>query len=448
MEDNTMCVFIRENIPLNDFKRFLLPPKNVQCQYSSIYLTRLNALRDNVILKAKIKWATHKIINISDLVEFEENKLCVITGTLYKHEELKRSALQMLATELQVCPQPLQSNYESFKDILFLEDEALRIKLTGNHMNVQSIVTGIVSALLGRRQKNGTFWVLQVEDWCFPGYFPTPPTSSISLQKNTMTLLVSGLSLANNVDPFGLTLLSEWIIGMAGTSCIQKEAARIAHVIIAGNSIRGFIEKFNHISYSKQKKYNEILTKETKVATHRLDEFLKPIVKCCCVTLMPGEFDPTCHMLPQQPLHPCLLPQTIRYKSFHCATNPWVGSIGSRIIAGSSGQPIQDIMKVDNILNNTPLEWLENTLYWRHYAPTGSNSLPSYPYFQNDPFIIKECLDIYFVGNMEKYETKVICDEGHVVRLVCIPNFSKTRTAVLLDLENLETFPISFEANL
>ncbi|XP_043491787.1 DNA polymerase delta subunit 2-like isoform X2 [Polistes fuscatus] len=445
MEDNTTCVFVRENIPLNDFKRFLLPSKNFQCQYSSIYLTRLNALRDNVILKAKIKWATHKIINISDLVEFEENKPCVIIGTLYKHEELKRSALQMLATELQVCPQPLQSNYESFKDILFLEDEALRIKLTGNHMNVQSIVTGIVSALLGRRQNNGTFWV---EDWCFPGYFPTPPTSSISLQRNTMTLLVSGLSLANNVDPFGLTLLSEWIIGMAGTSCIQKEAARIAHVIIAGNSIRGFIEKFNHISYSKQKNYNEILTKETKVATHRLDEFLKPIVKCCCVTLMPGEFDPTCHMLPQQPLHPCLLPQTIRYKSFHCATNPWVGSIGSRIIAGSSGQPIQDIMKVDNILNNTPLEWLENTLYWRHYAPTAPNSLPSYPYFQNDPFIIKECLDIYFVGNMEKYETKVISDEGHVVRLVCIPNFSKTRTAVLLDLESLETFPISFEANL
>ncbi|XP_015189523.1 PREDICTED: DNA polymerase delta subunit 2-like isoform X2 [Polistes dominula] len=436
MEDNTTCAFVRENIPLNDFKRFLLSSKNVQCQYSSIYVTRLNALRDNVILKAKIKW---------DLVEFEENELCVITGTLYKHEELKRSALQMFATELQVCPQPLQSNYESFKDILFLEDDALRIKLTGNHMNVQSIVTGIVSALLGRRQENGTFWV---EDWCFPGYFPTPSTSSISLQRNAMTLLVSGLSLANNVDPFGLTLLSEWIIGMAGNSSIQKEAARIAHVIIAGNSIRGFIEKFNHNNYSKQKKYNEILSKETEVATHRLDEFLQSIVKCCCVTLMPGEFDPTCHMLPQQPLHPCLLPQTIRYQSFDCVTNPWVGSIGSRIIAGSSGQPIQDIMKVDNVLNNTPLEWLENTLYWRHYAPTVPNSLPSYPYFQNDPFIIKECLDIYFVGNMEKYETKVISDEGHIVRLVCIPNFSKTRTAVLLDLESLETFPISFEANL
>lgn len=155
-----------------------------------------------------------------------------------------------------------------------------------------------------------------------------------------MILLVSGLSLVNNINSFGLTLLSEWIIGMAGNSCVQEEAAHIVHVIIAGicdyfnlyqlvficmikinkyiydclgNSVRGFIETFDRKNYSKKRKYNEILTKETQVATYKLDEFLKPIVKCCCVTLMPGEFDPACHTLPQQPLHPCLLPQTIRY---------------------------------------------------------------------------------------------------------------------------------------
>ncbi|KAF7400815.1 hypothetical protein HZH66_005999 [Vespula vulgaris] len=445
MENDTTCVFVRDKVPLDDFKRFLLSSKNCQHQFSSIYFTRLNALRDNVIQKAKTKWAPYKVINISNLVEFQENELCIITGTLYKHQELKKSTLQMLSKELQFCPQPLQSNYALFKNILFLEDETLRIKLTGNHMNIQSIVTGIVCAMLGRQQENGTFWV---EDWCFPGYSSAPSTSCISIKKSKMILLVSGLSLVNNINSFGLTLLSEWIVGMAGNSCVQKEAAHIAHVIIAGNSVRGFIETFDHKNYSKKQKYNEILTKETQVATHRLDEFLKPIVKCCCVTLMPGEFDPACHTLPQQPLHPCLLPQTIRYKSFNSATNPWVGSIGSRIIAGSSGQPIQDIMKVANLTENTPLAWLENTLYWRHYVPTAPDKLPSYPYFENDPFIIKECLDIYFVGNMEEYDTKVISDEGHIVRLVCIPNFSKTRTVVLLDLESLETFPISFEASL
>lgn len=56
MENNTTCVFVRDYMPLNDFKRFLLPSKNFQHQYSSIYLARLNALRDIVIQKAKTKW--------------------------------------------------------------------------------------------------------------------------------------------------------------------------------------------------------------------------------------------------------------------------------------------------------------------------------------------------------------------------------------------------------
>ncbi|KAK2584180.1 hypothetical protein KPH14_006608 [Odynerus spinipes] len=445
MEDNVLCMFVRKYVPFNDFKNFKLSSKNFERQYSSVYLARLQALKDDIREKAKLKWAPYQVISISNLAEVKEDKLHIIIGTLYKHQELKNSVLYTLATELQFCPQPTQSNYASFKDTLFLEDETLRVRLIGNHVNVQSVVTGIVCAMLGRPQGNGTFWV---EDWCFPGFHLAPSTSYISIKNSEMILLVSGLSLVSNTDTFGLNLLSEWITGMAGYSSVQKEAAYITRVVIAGNSVRDFIETFDHKGYSKKQKYNETLAKETEVATHRLDEFLEPIVQCCCVTLMPGEFDPVCHTLPQQPLHPCLLPQTSRYKSFHNATNPWVGSIGSRIIAGSSGQPIQDIMKVASLVENTPLMWLENTLYWRHYAPTAPDTLSLYPYFKCDPFIIKECPDIYFAGNMEKYDTKMIFDEGQTVRLVCVPNFSKTQTAVLLDLESLETFPISFNVNL
>lgn len=268
------------------------------------------------------------------------------------------------------------------------------------------------------------------------------------MKNSGMVLLVSGLSLINNTNLFELNLLSEWIIGMAGYSNVQEEASCIARVIIAGNSLRGVIETFEYQGYTTKQKHMEYFSKESEIGTYRLDELLEPIVQCCCVTLMPGEFDPACHILPQQPLHPCLLPKTARYKSFHSATNPWIGSIGSRIIAGSSGQPIHDIMKISGLIDNTPLMWLENTLYWRHYAPTVPNTLSMCSHFKSDPFIIHECPDIYFAGNMEKYDTKVIFDEGQTVRLICIPNFSKTQTAVLLDLESLETFPISFEADL
>lgn len=50
-----------------------------------------------------------------------------------------------------------------------------------------------------------------------------------------------------------------------------------------------------------------------------------------------------------------------------------------------------------------PLELLEKTLTWRHFAPTSC-----YLNFEIDPFVMQECPDIYFVGNMDKYETKLI----------------------------------------
>jgi DNA polymerase delta subunit 2 len=89
------------------------------------------------------------------------------------------------------------------------------------------------------------------------------------------------------------------------------------------------------------------------------------------------------------------------------ATNPWIGKIGSRIVGGSSGQPIIDIMKVSN-KGHSPLSCLEKTLEWQHFAPTAPDTLSEYPFDKLDPLIITEYPNIYFVGNMEKYETKLI----------------------------------------
>lgn len=38
-------------------------------------------------------------------------------------------------------------------------------------------------------------------------------------------------------------------------------------------------------------------------------------------------------------------------------------------------------------------------------------------------------------------------EDGQTVRLVCIPKFSTTSTAVIVDLETLETTTISFGVN-
>lgn len=95
-------------------------------------------------------------------------------------------------------------------------------------------------------------------------------------------------------------------------------------------------------------------------------------------------------------------------KSLHGATNPWIGDIGGRIVAGSCGRPIVDITKIAGLSELSSLEWLERTLIWRHYAPTGPDTLSIHPFFKNDPFVMKECPDIYFAGNMDGYDTKLI----------------------------------------
>lgn len=85
-------------------------------------------------------------------------------------------------------------------------------------------------------------------------------------------------------------------------------------------------------------------------------------------------------------------------------------------------------MKVAGLESFSPLMWLEKTLLWQHYAPTAPDTLSTYPYFKTDPFIMTECPDIYFVGNMENFDTKLVTGEyERGSYLVSRETFSSTR---------------------
>lgn len=45
------------------------------------------------------------------------------------------------------------------------------------------------------------------------------------------------------------------------------------------------------------------------------------------VDIMPGEFDPTNGILPQQPLHKCMFPKANAYPTLNCVTNPYEADI-------------------------------------------------------------------------------------------------------------------------
>lgn len=89
-----------------------------------------------------------------------DGEQCVLIGTLYKHQQGKPSILRELSEDHQLtlpCP---KSDYCSEKDLPFLEDEMLRIKLVGEQVDLKNIVTGVVCAILGNENSDGTFIVI------------------------------------------------------------------------------------------------------------------------------------------------------------------------------------------------------------------------------------------------------------------------------------------------
>lgn len=105
--------------------------------------------------------ADYPCVEISRLTVEDSEKSYILVGVLYKDdlkEKLKLSLLRDIDNE------PLHETLINEDDTsnyikIFLEDETSRIKLIGNHMNIQEIITGVVCAVFGHETENGTFWV-------------------------------------------------------------------------------------------------------------------------------------------------------------------------------------------------------------------------------------------------------------------------------------------------
>lgn len=96
------------------------------------------------------------IVKLADLEHQEDNR-CIIIGTLYKHQQWKPSILRELSEETAEVLTEHKDDYCDEKDQPFLEDEMLRIKLVGDRVNINEIITGVVCAVLGHKTELGTF---------------------------------------------------------------------------------------------------------------------------------------------------------------------------------------------------------------------------------------------------------------------------------------------------
>ncbi|OMO62998.1 DNA polymerase alpha/epsilon, subunit B [Corchorus capsularis] len=400
-------------------------------QYSQIYFARLHMMR-TLLYSLVPNWKPH--VPVCKVLGLELGKVCIVVGTLYKHMKLKPCILDEYSKERSATPLVKPHNFMHQDDYLVLEDESGRVKLSSAILSPSVYVTGVVVALLGKETSAGDFFVEDVLEAGLPPQIEQPLKS----REDKYVVFVSGLGFgSSSANPLQFQLLVDHITGHLGDEEEQGLAAEIVHLVIAGNSIeisRGLLNGQNLDSKDQSRLSDPI---------KGLDILLTQVAASLPLDIMPGSNDPANFSLPQQPLNRCLFPGSAIYNTFRSCTNPHCFEIDNIRFLGTSGQNIDDLTKYSEAKDK--LEFLERTLRWRHLAPTAPNTLGCYPFTDRDPFLIDSCPHVYFVGNQEKYETRLLKgSEGQLVRLICIPRFSETGVAVVLNMRNLECHALTF----
>ncbi|KAI1501103.1 DNA polymerase alpha/epsilon subunit B-domain-containing protein [Biscogniauxia marginata] len=478
--------------PLHTFR--LNKERSYKQQFADMYFLRLTKIKPAVDQIAAAAWADTVIggepcKKAERVLDIRQGELCWVSGTVYMDMPLKPNILEDVSKDRWISAPVSDNKYYSDdgSDAVTLEDESGRIRLTGDVLKDVVLVTGCIIAVLGTENVNGELEVIGVK---FPGLpaqpdrwaVSKPPTNGTSKPKKVkdedeeMTdsrpkgsggkiAIVSGLSFSGNDTSHALelSLLLEYLLGEALDPAAQQELSHISRLIIAGNSIsleeRPAADedpKDKAQQHQQQKKYGYDSSSYNALPSQLLDGFLSALLPTMPVTLLPGAQDPANASYPQQPIHPAMFPKSRIYASqpgpgpggkeaagwFDTVTNPWEGEVDGWRVLGTGGQNIDDIFKY--VGSDDRLGMMEATCRWRCCAPTAPDTLWSYPFQDDDPFVMQTCPHLYFVGCQPEFGTRVIrpsdsdSDSSAAVRLVAVPSFAATRELVLVDSETLD----------
>eukprot|EP00002_Diphylleia_rotans_P039062 TRINITY_DN8972_c0_g1_i1.p1 TRINITY_DN8972_c0_g1~~TRINITY_DN8972_c0_g1_i1.p1 ORF type:complete len:408 (+),score=89.56 TRINITY_DN8972_c0_g1_i1:404-1627(+) len=404
-----------------------------------MYFNRLRLMQFSLRDAAENKWNSGEEITpiVDKVIDLVEGKPSILLGTVFKEMSSRPSVIQQYANDRTVKTLTKSRNYTHDKDSLILEDNSGRIRLVGSQLPVHKFVTGLIAGFKGVVQSDGKF---DVHDYCFVGYPHQMKQPTITERK--YVAFVSGLDIGSqSKNHVAMELLLEYITGNIGGTEDMPYMTSIQRLVIAGNALMT-----QQLTEGVGKQVAGIREKETQQSladVRELDVYLAQLSSSIAVDIMPGERDSANFSLPQQPLHKCLLPQSSKFSSFSSTTNPHMFSVEGVDFLGTSGQTIDNLMMFGRF--ESPLEAAELTLEWAHIAPTCPDSMSSYPYSSTDPFILKKCPHVYFIGNQDSFcHKRVKGPDGQLVQIVCIPSFSQTGIMVLVDLQTLDCETVSF----
>jgi len=417
-----------------------------QRQYAHVYHQRLAQLKPRCwdTINAKNSVANPSAAKIERILELQENVPSLLVGTVVKEGTVDGSGGDDALHPDSKC----RSNQS-----VFVEDESGRVNLTVS--NVHDFCTGMVLGLQGTVGVDGCFTVEQV---FYPALPPHPKPSSSNLDKKDSKakattphlLLLSGLNCGDpNISPLRRDTILSYLRGHFDSPSAHK----VAHVIIAGGSTTGHDE-------------------HPTVGIKELDAFCYQICSAGVpVDILPGKEDPTTANWPQRPLHKSLLKQTDRKMAalLSRVPNPYgavfdqtyvlgtdgtnVTDLSQSLLVSSTASNAQDAMEQDQhdddtnepkLVPVTQLQALKRTLKCGHMCPTGPDTVPTMPHPEMDPMVFPQTPHIYFAGNCDAFETELVEENDRKVRLICLPKFSSSGEAVLVNIETLDCKSIHF----
>ena len=451
---------------------------------------------------------------VDRIIGVKEGKLSILVGTIVKEMDPKRrpnvaAAYNdkdtcsflfpegMLADKVEGAQESLKSYlFDSKKgDVLHLEDESGRVELCAdggceNGMDIDNVdgldahnvCTGVVAAVIGQVSADkGIMYVKSIHFAGAPSNDESKSTedkfgSIVDEEQNgdPMMLLVSGLacgtdSPSDNQTGGSLALRREMLLEYLTNSKLGNGAS-VSRVVVAGGGIapksNAQADKENSNTNGSKSKKVKHETTPMALSLRELDLYFSEILSSGIpVDYIPGWHDPTNANWPQRPIHSCLLPNSCSFVDlFQRSTNPYESVLGGERVLGSDGLNVADLRRylTDGVKNGddeevvavSSIEALKQTLKYGHIAPTGPDSLPMFPSSECDPFILSRRPAVYFSGNSDKFETRLVSRYGEEVengvdsknstRLVCVPSFALTGEAVLVNLKTLDCEVISF----
>ncbi|KAJ1821412.1 DNA polymerase delta small subunit Cdc1 [Coemansia sp. RSA 2599] len=433
---NSNALLERASVTVTDDIKgvFRTGKRTYEQQFDELYSQRLRELKPAAAEAAEQRWpkvhATQSVLNV------EGPEATFIIGTVFIDSASKPSTLQQVEVERWVSDKHGEKYRETADAVVFLEDESGRIRLVGPVVEKTVLASGIVAAVLGVETAEGDF---EVADICFAPMAPQQPRPA--LDEDKYVALVSGLGMtAERPMTLALQLLAETLCGgLGGGSSMQPLAARIAQVVLAGDTMQLSEAPLGH---AEDARAND-RTAAAKLAA-QVDVFLADIAANVPVAIMPGAGDPADSSLPQQPLPRSLLAQCSRYSGFSSLTNPALLQLDGVHLLGTSGQNVDDLRRYSS---ESPGRLAAASLGWRHIAPTAPDTLWCYPFTTHDPFVLHATPHVYFVGNQSQFDSVVTRGpDGQTTRVVMVPRFSDTSQIVLVNLRTLECSTLEISA--